>query len=936
MFKVMLQKLWHKKWMSVSLLVGIMLLTATAVSFPMYRSAAYNRMIQDLFDQYLSSTGEWPAINVLTMSYQKGIRTFQDLEQLMAGFYGELGVTEKETIVYHHMSPRAVRSLMKRDDLFAAQLRISSLSRVEDHIRFLAGECYSETGITEDGSLEAIVSQTCLTASHLLVGETVEFESVMDYAGNPLRIKIVGVFEAEDLQDTYWQTTPDAMNNICLIKESVFRDYFIDRQPGAYFFTSACYAIWDYKTLRADEIGLLAEKTRYFMEESPYAINFTAAPYLNLLDQYQTQKIRIDVTLLLLQIPIWILLGAFLFMISTQMYEVERNEISVLKSRGGSGMQIFRIYLYQCIFLTILGTLAGLPLGRLFALALGSTGSFLEFEMHRTLYVEYTNEVLYFSLAAMLGCILMITLPAIKHSRVTIVHLKQQKAEQKWSWWEKCFLDVILLAISLYGYYTSTHAQDIIEQNVMQGATMEPLLYISSSLFILGMGLLMLRLQPLLIRFLYLAGKRFWRPAAYISFMENRKNGRKQQFIMLFMILSIALGMFYSVVARTILQNARENVSYLDGADLIVSEVWRDNSSMLIDGEATTLIYYEPDYGKYDSLQGANLHTRVILDNRATAATIGGNGQERRILLMGIHTKEFGEITDMPSMLLEKHYYEYLNELAVNPEGILVSAAFRDNLGYQTGDYISYYSKDRKYMRGQIIDFVEYWPGFTPSEKRMNPDGSVYTASNYLIIANIGTLLSAWGTVPYQVWIDLEDGADNNAFYQWLEEKDVSLSAYKDRQKDLDAVTEDPLLQGTNGILTMGFLVTILLCTAGYLIYWILSIRSREMVFGTLRANGMHRTEIFHLLINEQLFCGGYAILVGAFVGSLVSKMFVPVLQTAYAAANQVLPMRLITQSSDMLRLYGVIGGMVLVCLLVLVVLVRKLNVAKALKLGEE
>lgn len=52
MFGVMLQKLWHKKWMAFSLLVGITLLVATAVSFPMYRSAAYNRMLQDEFNAF--------------------------------------------------------------------------------------------------------------------------------------------------------------------------------------------------------------------------------------------------------------------------------------------------------------------------------------------------------------------------------------------------------------------------------------------------------------------------------------------------------------------------------------------------------------------------------------------------------------------------------------------------------------------------------------------------------------------------------------------------------------------------------------------------------------------------------------------------------------------------------------------------------------------
>ena len=64
--------------------------------------------------------------------------------------------------------------------------------------------------------------------------------------------------------------------------------------------------------------------------------------------------------------------------------------------------------------------------------------------------------------------------------------------------------------------------------------------------------------------------------------------------------------------------------------------------------------------------------------------------------------------------------------------------------------------------------------------------------------------------------------------------------------------------------------------------------------------------------------------------------MFVPMLQTAYAASNQVLPMKLIVNQMDMNRLYLVITGVMITCLLVLLVLVLRLNITKALKLGEE
>ena len=47
----MLQKLWQKKWMNLSLLLGCILFVATAVSFPLYQKTAYDRMLQDEFSR---------------------------------------------------------------------------------------------------------------------------------------------------------------------------------------------------------------------------------------------------------------------------------------------------------------------------------------------------------------------------------------------------------------------------------------------------------------------------------------------------------------------------------------------------------------------------------------------------------------------------------------------------------------------------------------------------------------------------------------------------------------------------------------------------------------------------------------------------------------------------------------------------------------------
>lgn len=941
MYRIMMQKLRHKKWMNLCLLLGSILLIATVVSFPLYQTAAYNRMLQEEFDNYIASEGKWPAMNSLSVVSRKdaGGVTVARMEDLMEHIYSDLGVSERETVAYYVMAPLSVHSEMGREELNNASLRLGALSNLSAYAKILSGEGFSESGLTEDGRIEVLVSQSAMTDMKLLVGETLVFNDTKDAGGKEIRLYVKGVFDAASKTDFYWQVKPESLSNVVLMDMELFRSMFTGENAGKYSYTCSYYPMFEYEDIKADQVKGLIGATDYLTEKGPFNNTTERPAYRDILDSYSAKQERIRATLMILQIPVLIMLGAFLFMISGQMYDMERNEISVIKSRGSSGGQIFRLYLYQCSLLTLAGGALGIPLGAVFSRILGSARSFLEFDTLRVLTLTFNNQVWIYAGAAMLTTLLIMTLPAVKHSRVTIVKLKQQKALKKKSWWEKIFLDVILLGLSLYGYY-SFHKNSLqLGENVMKGETLDPLLYISSSLFIVGLGLLFLRLQPLIVQLIYMVGKRFWHPASYASFVENAKNGRKQQFIMLFLIITISLGMYHATVARTILDNAYRNEEYMNGADIMVQEVWR----MELDRYGTpTGEYWEPDYAKYAAMDFAESYTRVQICENAYISQ-GGSSRES-ISVMGIHTKEFGGLTWVDYELNNRHYYEYLNDLALDADGVLVSENFKTRLGYEIGDKITYaveYSTDSKNysgaeITGKIVGFFSYWPGYAPQVTSMNPDGNVTTEDNLLVVAHYSKLRQKLGVKPYQVWISLKEGYDAQDVYAWFTEKGIRLTRYTDRTARLESAVSDPLLQGTNGVLTMGFLVTILLCAVGYLIYWIMSIRSREMMFGVLRACGMHKGELIHMLLNEQVFSGVFSVIAGIGIGKVASDMFVPILQQAYAATNQVLPMRLVVEQSDMIRLYGVIAGVMLFCLAVLILLIFKLNVTKALKLGEE
>ena len=125
-------------------------------------------------------------------------------------------------------------------------------------------------------------------------------------------------------------------------------------------------------------------------------------------------------------------------------------------------------------------------------------------------------------------------------------------------------------------------------------------------------------------------------------------------------------------------------------------------------------------------------------------------------------------------------------------------------------------------------------------------------------------------------------------------------------------------------------------CIIGFLIYWILSIKSRTLQFGILRAMGMKFREIIMMIVYEQLLVSGVAIFAAIFIGGVTSDLFVPLFQSIFDASQSVPPFAVIPERSDYLKLYAVIGVMLLTAFVVLGRLIKKIKISQALKLGED
>lgn len=931
MFRFMMQKLRHKKWLVICLLIGNILLVAVAAGYPMYKNASLQRMLSDEFDSYAEKNGEHPGLITMSASSQKGEfkSEFLALEEYSGRVCGEMEVELIEHVAHLNLSISTAVSTSEREGS-SQKIKIGSLSNIEKHSMVLSGVMYSEEP-AEDGCLEAVVTEAALIEKNLLVGEELVFSSLKDADGNLIRIRVVGVIKNSAADDLYWVKGPDGYDDEVFISQNLFTRLFRGDNMNRYSINGTWYVISDCNTLRQEDALQAKERIDSLLGLRGVGKVITCNGYEQVLRSFVGKEKKIDATLMILQVPVLALLAAFLFMISGQMLSMEQSEISLLKSRGAGKGQIIRLYFMQNLLLAGVSFVIGLPLGVYLCKLLGSSTAFLEFGVRRALPVELNGEVFAYAGIAIAVSVLLTLIPVIKYSGVSIVHVKRKKARSEKKLWQKFYLDIVAIAVSLYGYYSFSGRMNELKESVLAGKALDPLLYMSASLFMLGVGMLFLRLQPLLIKLLFLIRKRTLNPAGYASFLQTIRTGTKQQFIMLFLVLTVALGIFNATVARTILANAEQNMVYLSGANLVVQEYWKNNESFLSVEPTAELFYLEPEFSKYAEIPEVESAARVY---RAAVQVKEGKSVLAEGEVFAINTKEYGETLTGRSDLNEYQLNEYLNVLSTNAKAVLVSDNFRVKLGKSIGDRITYVNSEGKSIEGVIYGFVNYWSGYIPEEQTVTA-GEVVTKENYLIVAHLSQVQEGFDLRPYQVWLKTNT-TDMDFFYQWAEENGYKFTSIESLDDNLADIRTDTLFQGTNGILTLSFIIILLLCGAGYLIYWILSIRERELLFGVFRAMGMRKNEILHMLINEQIFSGILSIIFGGVVGVVSSRLFVPMIQIAYAAENQVLPQTLITDRADTVKLFVVIAVMLCICIAVLIRNIAAMKITNALKLGED
>lgn len=966
MLRLLSRKMWNTRWLTLSTLIGLIVAVGFTVSIPMYADGALKRVVAESLENESSGM---PAGSLL-MSYQAPGGTKTDLRSLEeVNRFIQQDIPAKIGFDYNtYVNTRSIRSTEvspedpeKVDASRIRTMTLGSMSDLKNHVTMNQGVLPGNQA-QEDNLIEAVMLEEGMYRNDLHVGDIMEYP-VYSGLDLTLRIKIVGAFTPDDTADPYWVQGFEGMMNGFYVDPALFDTYLLADQSVP-LQTSKWYYVFDLSQIKTSQLPSLSSTLERLDIELYQKLKDTKVDisFGDLLANFRKQSLQLQTMLFTLAVPMIAMVFYFIVMNARQSLQKQESDIAVLRSRGASARQIVILYLLEGIVLGAIAMVAGPFLGWFMAKSIGSASGFLSFVDRKSIPIGITQDAILLGIVAVFASIIASVIPAMGYARSTIVDAKRRQARSdRKPLWQRWYLDILLLGLAGYGYYLFYERQMLTFQTGMSTDQLQvqPFLFFVPALFIFAAGLFFLRIFPWILRFLSWMGRKIFPVPIYLTLTQLSRSSSSYYPLMILLVLTLGLGVYNASAARTIDLNSTERTLYRYGTDVVMQTVWEGTAEMLpsTGGNAgngggsgspgtgggnpgaggggnpgggsggggsgsptpSKIIYSEPPFEVFRQLPGVE-HAARVLQTKGNVVISGKSvGQG---MVVGIDNVDFAEVAWFRNDLFPAHPNKYLDLLGHYEGAVIIPSGFAEKYQLESGDVLSIA------LQEQMMDFVvfgilPYWPAQYPDETPF-------------FITNLDYIYDQVPMIPYEVWLKMEPDALVAPLIERLGRDGIELSSVKDVRTELVAEGKHPSRGGVFGILSLGFLVSILISLIGYVLYWFFNLSGRVVQFGVLRAMGLPRAQLSGMLLLEQIFTAGLSIVLGIGIGELASRLFLPFLQTTDNVKQQVPPFRIVFEQSDTLQLYAVTLVMLLIGAGMLLWQIRRLKVHQAVKMGEE
>jgi putative ABC transport system permease protein len=403
------------------------------------------------------------------------------------------------------------------------------------------------------------------------------------------------------------------------------------------------------------------------------------------------------------------------------------------------------------------------------------------------------------------------------------------------------------------------------------------------------------------------------------------------------LVLTLSLSAFTASVAKTLDTHLVDQTYYDIGADIALTESGESpfaSAGPMFGGgeEAEEPEEQAGDVGPYwyflpvqEHLltDGVEAVTRVGRYNVRTS--LSGGRQSGTII--GVDRVEFPKTAFWRRDFAPRTLGSVMNSLAYKSNGVLVSREFMGQHALRVGDLFRMQMTalgEAHEFDVEIVGSLSLFPTWYPEE------GPLFIVGLDFLFEQVG------GQFPYDVWVKTDAPvSEYERIVQDLKDHGFIILDWAAPREVIQREVKRPERQGLFGLLSVGFAAAALLTVLGFLLYALFSFRRRFIELGILRAIGLSSGQMTTFLAWELAFLILVGILAGTGLGAWISDLFIPYLQVGTGASALVPPFVVQIAWAEIIRIYVLFAGLFVVALGGLAVLLLRMKIFQAVKLGE-
>lgn len=945
LFSVAARRLWNHRLLMGCLLAGLLAAVGLLATIPLYADAVQNRLLQGELTE--AGTHRPP---------------FAFLWRYIGAWHGDVGWAQYEPVdrylttqapgaidlpldeqlgggqTIRHVSTARLRLFPEGDGPFSQNepllwANIGFITGLEEQIELVEGS-YPQTAAPGQ-PVEVLISQPLADLLGLQLGER-----YLLFGGGEQRLplRVAGVWRPRDPTDPFWFYQPGAFTEMFLTSEAAFVEQVAALLPTPVS-TAVWYQIYDGGRVRPATVNALLARVVLAEARVTALLNnatLDASPVTALQGYGRTNQLLI-LTLTIFSLPVVGLILYFIALVASMVVARSQSEIAILRSRGATRGQIVTIYLLEGALVGGLGLAGGLWLGARLAQWMGRGRTFLDPASLRgglgqELIPVVSGTAVTYGLLGVGLALLALLVPALLAARHTIVTMRWQQARELLApLWQRTFLDVALLIPPLYGWYQLEQQGSIGLLGAGNDPFANPLLFLVPLLFCFSLALVAIRLFPLLMA--GLAWLAAWLPGVTLLLMLRQLARSASQYTgpLLLLTLTLSLASFTASMAVTFDDHLHDQIYYQVGADLNLAELGENVEEPEPQPGQPGGGARNPDEPRWlflpvtDHLLIPGVQAAARVGEYSATSSIGGRQQTGRIL--GIDRVDFVQVAFYrPDFAANESLGGLMNRLAVQRDHLLVSRDFMSRNSLQVGDPL-------RLTIGAAGEFADV--SFTIAGP-LDLFPTQYPQDGPFFVGNLDHIHEGLGgAFPYNVWLRTDPDVPAAQIVSEARQLGFTVVTFRNARELIAAEQTRPERQGLFGLLSAGFLAAAALTVLGFLVYAVVSFRRRFIQLGMLRAVGLSVGQMAAYLAGEQAVLILTGIGLGTGLGVWASRLFIPFLQVGSGRTALIPPFVVQVAWEQLGTIYALFGLMFLVAVTILSLLLVRMRIFEAVKLGE-